>query len=160
EIIRHALLPAVISYIALFYMVHLEALKLGLQPMEGAGAAKTPLQRIAGWGMGISGVLIVIGLIYWIGVGVQSVAGESAIWMLRFLLLGLYGWLIWLAARHSDLAENVDMTNQQRPEPWPTVRAGLFYLIPIGILVWCLTIEKLSPGLSAFWGVTAMIFQM
>src|SRR5699024_4624697 len=47
-----------------------------------------------------------------------------------------------------------------RPEPWPTVRAGLYFLIPIGILVWCLTIEQLSPGLSAFWGVISMLFQM
>src|SRR5690606_29197698 len=48
----------------------------------------------------------------------------------------------------------------QQPEPWPTIRSGLFYLIPIGVLVWCLTVEMLSPGLSAFWGVMAMVFQM
>ena len=30
DIVKHAFLPAVISYIALFYIVHLEALKLGL----------------------------------------------------------------------------------------------------------------------------------
>ena len=33
EIIKHAVLPAVISYIALFYIVHLEALKYDLQPI-------------------------------------------------------------------------------------------------------------------------------
>ena len=32
DIIKHAFIPAVISYIALFYIVHLEALKLGLEP--------------------------------------------------------------------------------------------------------------------------------
>lgn len=160
DIIRHALLPAVISYIALFYMVHIEALKLGLQPSTGAAVAKTPLQRVAGWGMGVSGVLIVVGAVYWIGVGVQSVAGDSAIWILLSMLLALYVGLLWMASRHPDLPETVSMTDAVRPAPWPTVRAGLFYLIPIGILVWCLTIEKFSPGLSAFWGVTAMIFQM
>ena len=30
DIIKHAFIPAVISYIALFYIVHLEAVKLGL----------------------------------------------------------------------------------------------------------------------------------
>src|SRR5690554_4386190 len=160
DIIRHALLPALISYIALFYMVHLEALKLGLEPMMSAGAPKTFLQRMAGWGMGIAGTLVVVGGVYWIGVGVQSVAGDSAIWILLSMLLALYVGLLWVASRHPDLPDTVSITDIQRPEPWPTVRAGLFYLIPIGILVWCLTIEKLSPGLSAFWGVTAMLFQM
>ena len=34
EIVKHAFLPAVISYIALFYISHLEALKLGLKGMD------------------------------------------------------------------------------------------------------------------------------
>ena len=34
EVIKHAFLPAIISYIALFYISHLEAVKLGLKGME------------------------------------------------------------------------------------------------------------------------------
>ena len=34
EVVKHAFLPAIISYIALFYISHLEALKLGLRGME------------------------------------------------------------------------------------------------------------------------------
>ena len=34
EVVKHAFLPAVISYLALFYISHLEALKLGLKGME------------------------------------------------------------------------------------------------------------------------------
>ena len=33
EIVKHAILPALISYVALFYIVHLEALKYDLQPI-------------------------------------------------------------------------------------------------------------------------------
>ena len=36
EIVKHAFLPAIISYIALFYISHLEALKLGLRGMDEA----------------------------------------------------------------------------------------------------------------------------
>ncbi len=36
EVVKHAFLPAVISYIALFYISHLEALKLGLKGMEAS----------------------------------------------------------------------------------------------------------------------------
>ena len=36
EIVKHAFLPAIISYIALFYISHLEALKLNLKGMDDA----------------------------------------------------------------------------------------------------------------------------
>ncbi|MYN13029.1 TRAP transporter fused permease subunit [Pusillimonas sp. TS35] len=160
DIIRHAILPATISYIALFYIVHLEALKLGIQPMMSTGKPRTPLQKIAGWGMGIAGTLVVMGLVYWIGVGVQAAAGAAAIWILLALLAVLYVWLLRVAAAHPDLPTDISITNPVRPEPWPTVRAGLYYLIPIGILVWCLSVEQLSAGLSAFWAAVGMLIQM
>ncbi|NYT45276.1 TRAP transporter fused permease subunit [Alcaligenaceae bacterium] len=160
DIIKHALLPASISYIALFYIVHLEALKLGIQPMMSAGKPRTVLQKLGGWGMGIAGSLIVMGLVYWIGVGVQAVAGEAAFGILLGLLVALYLWLLRLAAQHPDLPTEVNITTPTRPEAWPTIRAGLYFLIPIGILVWCLTVEHLSAGLSAFWAVIAMVIQM
>ena len=37
------------------------------------------------------------------------------------------------------------------PRPWPTVRAGLHFFIPIVVLLWCLMVEEFSPGTSAFW---------
>ena len=160
DIIRHALLPASISYIALFYIVHLEALKLGIQPMMSAGKPRTVLQKLAGWGMGIAGSLIVMGLVYWIGVGVQAVAGAAAIWILTGLLAALYVWLLRVSAMHPDLPTEISVTNPTRPETWPTVRSGLYFLIPIGILVWCLSVEQLSAGLSAFWAVVSMLVQM
>ncbi len=36
EVVKHAFIPAIISYIALFYISHLEALKLGLKGMDDA----------------------------------------------------------------------------------------------------------------------------
>ena len=47
EIIKHAFIPAVISYIALFYIVHLEACKLGLKTIPVQDAVLTVLAR--GW---------------------------------------------------------------------------------------------------------------
>jgi TRAP transporter 4TM/12TM fusion protein len=40
------------------------------------------------------------------------------------------------------------------------VKAGLHFLIPIGVLIWCLMVEELSPGLSAFWGVLTQVLLM
>ena len=160
EIIKHALLPAMLSYISLFYIVHLEALKLGIQPMMASGKQQTFIQKIAGIGMGISGTLIVVALIYWIGVGTQQLFPQHAFGLLVSLLVVLYVFLLWMASKHDDLPATVSVTDPKRPEVWATVRTGLYFLIPIGILVWSLTIERLSPGLSAFWAVMAMLVLM
>ena len=40
EVVKHAFLPAIISYIALFYISHLEALKLNLKGMEDSDVPK------------------------------------------------------------------------------------------------------------------------
>ena len=46
------------------------------------------------------------------------------------------------------------------PETWPTVKAGLHFMIPIGVLIWCLMIEELSPALSAFWATVVLMVLM
>src|SRR3546814_18788695 len=121
--------------------------------MMSAGKPRTLLQKLAGWGMGIAGSLVVMGLVYWIGVGVQAVAGAAAIWVLSAMLVALYLWLLRISASHPDLPTDLNITNPTRPETWPTVRAGLYFLIPIGVLVWCLTVGQLSAGLAAFLAV-------
>ena len=63
EIIKHAVLPAVISYIALFYIVHLEALKYDLKPIP-RGYAITWRMRFIGWGLGISGTILALVAVY------------------------------------------------------------------------------------------------
>ncbi len=47
DVVKHAFIPAIISYIALFYIVHLEALKLGLQPAGRTERAMELLKK--GW---------------------------------------------------------------------------------------------------------------
>ena len=50
EIIKHAALPAIASYIALFYIVHLEALKIGSKPLPREPMPARP--RFVGTGLG------------------------------------------------------------------------------------------------------------
>jgi hypothetical protein len=38
------------------------------------------------------------------------------------------------------------------------VKSGLHFLLPVVVLVWALMVERLSPGLSAFYGTLFMIF--
>lgn len=51
EIIKHAFLPAAISYISLLYIVHLEALKLGMQPLA-VSVSRPWLVRLMGFAFG------------------------------------------------------------------------------------------------------------
>jgi TRAP transporter 4TM/12TM fusion protein len=159
DIVRHAFLPALISYIALFYMVHLEALKLGLEPTAQARARSFP-QKLVAWGLGISGTIVACSVIYFVAQGTKNAFGGAAPWILGVLLAVLYVWCLYLAARCPDLPADIDVENPVLPETWPTVKAGLHFLIPIGVLIWALMIEELSPALSAFWATATLIALM
>jgi len=155
EIVKHALLPAVISYVALFYIVHLEAVKHDLQPLV---RERTPgwRERLIGWGLGVSGTVLALIGVYALVKGVRWAAGPAAGWVLAALALLAYVLLMAYSSRHP--AVPVDDPNApaiKLPDTWPTVRAGLHFFIPIVVLLWCLMVEELSPGLSAFWATAS-----
>ncbi len=156
EIVKHAFLPAVISYVALFYIVHLEALKLGMKPMAKA-RERTVAQKATSWGLGVSGTIVVCAVIYWIAEAVKHVTGGAAPWILGVLLAALYVYTVYVASKCPDLPPDIDVDNPVLPATWPTVKAGLHFLIPIGVLIWALMIEELSPSLSAFWATVTLI---
>jgi TRAP transporter 4TM/12TM fusion protein len=155
EICRHAFLPALLSYIGLFYIVHLEALKLGMQPMV-AGRARSTREKLTGWALGVSGTIAAGCVIYFAAHATKSLFGEAAPWILAVLLAVLYVWTVYVAAKCPDLPLDIDVDNPVQPETWPTVKAGLHFLIPIGTLIWCLMIEELSPALAAFWATAVL----
>lgn len=159
DIVKHAFLPAAISYVALFYIVHLEALKLGLEA-TASQRERSISQKMVRWGLGLSGTIVVLALIYWIAMGAQMLFGAAAPWIVGGLLLALHVALLRIAARYPDLPDSIDVDNPVLPDTWPTVRAGLHFLIPIGTLIWCLMIEEMSPALSAFWATMALIALM
>ncbi len=156
EICKHAFLPAVLSYISLFYIVHLEAMKLGLKPFARM-RDRTRGDTFIAWGLGLSGTIVVLCAIYFVAEAVKGLAGAAAPWILGGLLAALYLYSIRVAARCPDLPKDIDVNNPQLPATWPTVKAGLHFMIPIGVLIWCLMIEELSPALSAFWATVVLV---
>jgi TRAP transporter 4TM/12TM fusion protein len=157
EIIKHAALPAIISYIALFYIVHLEAVKFDMQPIARDRIAPWK-ERLIGWGLGWGGTAAVIGGIYYLIQGVRALAGEQSGWALAALCIVAYLALMKYSSRYPDVP--VDDPAQEitkLPATWPVVRAGLYFFIPLIILVWMMTVEELSPGLSAFWATVSAI---
>jgi TRAP transporter 4TM/12TM fusion protein len=159
DIVKHAFLPATISYVALFYIVHLEALKLGLEPLarrRGQGLG----DRLLGALLGVSGTLAVLGAVYFGALAARRAFGPAAPWVLAGGLAVAYLAVLRLTSRYPDLPSELDISGRELPPAWPTVRAGLHFLIPIGILIWCLMIEQLSPALSAFWATAVLIALM
>ena len=158
EVITHAALPALISYIALVYIVHLEAMKANMQGIPRQHK-RTLAQTLLGFISGII-VLMVATILIFYGIGwIKQVFQETAIWIVGFLTVFLYILLLRFAANFPDLEpEDPEETITHLPEPGPTIKSGLHYLLPLFVLVWCLTIERFSPGLSAFWATMFMIF--
>ena len=158
EVIKHAFLPALISYIALLYIVHLESLKLGLKGLPRANAAKPWMQRLIGFAFGaalISGLSL--GVYYGLG-WLKPALGDAALWVIGALLALVYLGLLKIAASNPVLPmEDPDAPLEKLPETRPVLLSGLHFLLPVVVLVWCLMIERLSPGLSAFWGSVMLV---
>lgn len=158
EVIKAAILPALISYIALIYIVHLEACKAG---MTGLPRRHTPkfINSLLSFTGTILGLCVISGAVYY-GVGwTKDVFGEAATPIVTIALLIAYVALVKVSASYAkEGAIEIDAELTEVPDPGPTIKSGLHYLLPIVVLVWCLTVERFSPGLSAFWATVFMIF--
>ncbi len=156
EVIKHAFLPAIISYIALVYIVHLEACKMDLKGLPKRPTKKTMAQSLMTFVFVLLGMIIIGGATYY-GLGwIKTFAGDSAIWIICALLLVAYFLLISLACKVPDLEFTTEIT--ELPDLSSTAQAGYYYLLPIVVLMWCLVVERLSPALSAFWATVLLSF--
>ncbi len=222
EVVKHAFVPAVISYIALVYIVHLEAAKQGMAGLKPAvegkpfkwallsfavtmavimalasavyylfelfqmmgssgikfvgtlvalGLAVAAMRIISGMGENavlrfVSGFGQVLGIavigafsVFYLTDLIGSIAGNATIWVVGALLVAAYVVLARFCSAYPEL--ELDDPNEPvvtLPDPGPTIRSGLHFLLPVGVLIWCLMVERLSPSLSAFWATALMIF--
>ena len=159
EVIKHAFLPALISYIALVYIVHLEALKANMKGLQSSNPPKPLVNKVIGFLGGLL-LMMVTALAVYYGLGwLKPVLGDATPWVVGVGLTVIYIALLKLASGYPEL--ELDDPNEpiySLPQTKPTVLVGLQYILPVIVLVWCLMVERLSPGLSAFWATIFMIF--
>jgi TRAP transporter 4TM/12TM fusion protein len=154
EVIKAAFLPAIISYIALIYIVHLEACKIGLEGMKKR-VTQTLAQKMLSFVFSFLFMLVMAAFTYY-GIGwIKTVAGDFTIYIVSGLLAATYIGLIFYATKVPELEQTHDI--KELPEIWITAQAGLYFLLPIVVLMWCLVVERLSPSLSAFWATVLMM---
>ncbi|PKH01234.1 C4-dicarboxylate ABC transporter [Psychromonas sp. MB-3u-54] len=224
EVVKNAFLPAVISYIALVYIVHLEALKSGMQGLPREGHVKSTKNILLSWAMTLLpmialaggayylselyhmlagptarlGVVLAVfgiqyivlktlkskvtedklsktlsagasvlgntiigsfGLFFLIGTLKSYVGADMMFGVIAALILVVYVALVKISSAYPDLVmDDPNSPVQIIPETGPTVKSGLHFLLPVVVLIWCLMIERKSPGLSAFYATALMIF--
>jgi len=159
EVVKHAFLPAIISYIALVYIVHLEACKMGLEGLQRDAAAKTVAQKLMGYAFSIAIVSgLALGTYYGLG-WLKVVFGDYTMYGMSVVFLIAYLGLVFWAAKYPDLEiDDPEAPLLELPDPGPVAKTGYYFALPVVVLIWCLMIERFSPGLSAFWATIAMIF--
>ena len=157
EVVKTAIVPAAISYVALVYIVHLEALKMG---MTGS-SRMNPIKFILG-AIFIIAISIVIagGTLFLCGVIVDalgSMFGGASLWVILALVAVAYLAAVRYAAQGPDLDVSIE-SMQDLPPTREIFKTGIHYLMPILLLMYLLMIERKSPGLSAFWSTIFMLF--
>ena len=157
-LITHAVLPAIVSYIGLMYIVHLEAVKIGLQGSEKSSRALPFAQKLGGvivgfLGIGIIGILTHL-LFGWTQIVIPTATIPAAI----VLFVTIYLVTLKIAARTQEFGDLLADDPSIRDIPAREILVqGLHFLVPIIVLLWCVLVERLSPALSAFWGTMAIL---
>jgi len=159
DLIKYAALPALASYAALFYIVHLEVIKLGLKGLNKQTSSKTLLRKFTGFILGFVSISILAGLVNflfsWTSKFDPFITSITAI----TLFLIFYIFCVWTASKQPDL--EIGLTDKEINN-LPTVQSiattGYYFLLPIVVLLWCVLISRLSPSLSAYWASLSIIF--
>ena len=103
--------------------------------------------------------IALLGIAVYYGLGwIKTAMPENAFAAVIALCSVGYLILLFLASRHPDLVvDEPDAPITELPPAGATAITGLYYILPIVILIWCIIVERLSPALSAFWATIAMI---
>ena len=163
EVIKHAFLPAVISYIALLYIVHLESLKMGLKGLTKPGRSIGVVMILILFITGFLGMAAITFAVIGIRATLEPMMPGATVYPALVLLCVAYFVLLYVSSRYPDV--EVDDPNAEvvaAPRLTPTFWGGAYYALPIFVLVWNLMVrtehlDRLSPALSAFWATIVMI---
>ena len=163
EVVKHAFLPAVISYIALLYIVHLESLKIGLQGLKKPGRSIGVVMILILFLTGFLAMAAITFAVIGIRATLEPLMPGATVYPSLVLLGIAYLLLLFVSSKYPDV--EVDGPNSDAvvaPRLTPTFWGGAYYALPIFVLVWNLMVrtehlDRLSPALSAYWATITMV---
>jgi TRAP transporter 4TM/12TM fusion protein len=156
QIIKHAFIPAILAYMSLLYIVHLEACKMG---MKAASRPHRPiLMRLVRAGLTLSGSVILVALIYYFLAWIPTVFKDYSFLVFGLFLIAGYAALLVVSLRMPELPEKDYESLLHVESAGPIVFSGLYFLMPTATLVWGLMVMEMSPGLAAYYACLLMIF--
>jgi len=156
QLIKHAFVPAILAYSSLLYIVHIEACKMG---MEGLPRPHRPWSyRFIRWGLTISSLLIMMGGLYYLTAWIPRVFGGYAWLVFVLLLAAAYIGMLFLSLKVPELPEGDTDALMRLPAALPILFSGLYFLLPIAVLVWGLMVLEMSPGLAAYYACLCLAF--
>lgn len=158
EVVKAAFIPAILSYMSLLYIVHLEAIKADMKVLPPK-YPRTFLYKILAFAITISSFFILAGIIYYGVSWIKDVTGDYSTYYITAILVISYIGLLRYSSRFPAL--KMDDPNEEAltlPETAATFKTGTHYLLPLVVLVWCLMVEELSPGTSVFWTICFITF--
>ncbi len=157
DVLKHALISALVAYLGLLYIVHLEAVKAGLRGLprlQPRRWQRSVLRFVAGFA-GVAAVLLGVSAFGALG---RMLLPSAAAWLTALALALAYVLLLRLGARQPLPDEAPDAPLTRMPAAGPTLKSGLHFLLPVGVLAWNLVIARLSPTAAVFWAIVFLVF--
>ena len=132
EVVKHAFLPAVISYIALLYIVHIESLKLRLEGLTKPGRHIGIVMILI---LFITGFLTMAAITYAVVLFramLEPIIPDATIYPALVFLLVAYLALLFVASRYPDVVpDDPNSKVVEAPRLTPTFWGGAYYRIGV-----------------------------
>lgn len=159
DLIKHAILPALLSYVSLIYIVHLEAIKLEEKVDKSSFSWLSLFKLIKAIALCIL-FGIVCAIILQAFTIAKSLIPHLYIPLIILCFASVYIFTLWLCIKEggNTSANTHSHYDIKELSPRTIFIRGLYHLNPIFLLIWCLIFERLSPSLSAFWAIIYLIF--
>ena len=157
HVLKHALISAMVSYLGLLYIVHLEAVKADLRGLPRRHSPRWQ-RSVGNFALGFAGIAVLLAAVSVVGTAVHAVIPRMSFAIMAALLLIAYVVLLRMSVPHAGETPATDAPLTRMPELGPTFRSGMHYLLPVGALVWNLVVEHLSPIRAAFWATLFLAF--
>jgi TRAP transporter 4TM/12TM fusion protein len=159
QVVKHAFLPAIMAYVGLYYIVHVEAIKLNIPQLR----KRTRLafaRKLLNSFLALAGLIVGAGATYYLIEAIKGVFGSAALFTVIVLYAVAHVLLVRVAARYPQRTTQAGGDQLEVPEALPTLLGGLYYLLPVVVLLWCLAVERFSAERSVLWAIIATVFMV